>query len=71
MFKDQSLDFPHNMRGNAAVSTKTHWVEPEFAFTLRTPNVDVWGLYALVGVKVKPKSAYSEYRWHPFKVLPL
>jgi hypothetical protein len=44
VFKDQSLDFPHNMRGNAAVSTKTHWVEPVFAFTLRTPNVDVWRL---------------------------
>jgi hypothetical protein len=69
--QSQSLHFPHNMKGNAAVPTKAHWIEPEFAFTLRTPNVDVRRLYALVGVKVKPKSAYSEYRWHPFKVLPL
>jgi len=59
------------MRGNAAIPTKAHWIEPEFAFTLRTPNVDVGRLCALVRVKVKPKSAYSEYRWHPFKVLPL
>ena len=71
MFKDQSLHFPHDMRGNAAIPSKAHWIEPEFAFTLRTPNVDVGRLCALVGVKVKPKSAYSEYRWHPFKVLPL
>ena len=71
MFKDQALHFPHDMRGNAAIPTKAHWIEPEFAFTLRTPNVDVRRLYALVGVKVKPKSAYSEYGWHPFKVLPL
>ena len=71
MFKNQSLHFPHNMRGNATIPTKAHWIEPEFAFTLRTANVDVGRLCALVGVKVKPKSAYSEYRWHPFKVLPL
>jgi len=71
VFKNQSLHFPHDVRGNAAIPGKAHWIEPEFAFTLRTPNVDVGRLYALVGVKVKPKSAYSEYRWHPFKVLPL
>lgn len=71
MFKDQSLHFPHDMRGNAAIPGKAHWIEPEFAFTLRTTNVDVGRLCALVRVKVKPKSAYSEYRWHPFKVLPL
>jgi hypothetical protein len=71
VFEDQTLHFPHDMRGNAAISSKAHWIEPEFAFTFRTPNVDVGRLCALVGVKVKPKSAYSEYRWHPFKVLPL
>jgi hypothetical protein len=71
VFKDQALHFPHDLRGNAAIPTKAHWIEPEFAFTLRTPNVDVGRLCALVGVKVKTKSAYSEYRWHPFKVLPL
>jgi hypothetical protein len=71
VFKDQSLHFPHDMRGNAAIPTKAHWIEPEFAFTFRTPNVDVGRLCALVRVKVKPKSAYSEYRWHPFKVFPL
>jgi hypothetical protein len=71
VFKDQSLHFPHDMRGNAAIPSKAHWIEPEFAFTLRTTNVDVGRLCALVRVKVKPKSAYSEYRWHPFKVLPL
>jgi hypothetical protein len=71
VFKDQSLHFPHDMRGNAAIPTKAHWIKPEFAFTFRTPNVDVGRLCALVGVKVKPKSTYSEYRWHPFKVLPL
>jgi hypothetical protein len=71
VFKDQSLHFPHDMRGNAAIPTKAHWIEPEFAFTLRTPNVDVGRLCALVGIEVKTKSAYSEYRWHPFKVLPL
>ena len=71
MFKDQSLHFPHDMRGNAAIPRKAHWIESEFAFTLRTPNVDVGRLCALVGVKVKPKSAYSEYRRHPFNVVPL
>ena len=71
MFKNQSLHFPHDVRGNAAIPGKAHWIEPELAFTLRTTNVDEGRLYALVGVKVKPKSAYSEYRWHPFKVLPL
>jgi hypothetical protein len=71
MFKDQSLYFPHDMRGNAAIPSKAHWIKPEFAFTLRTTNVDVGRLWALVGVKVKPKFAYSEYRWHPLKVLPL
>jgi hypothetical protein len=71
VFEDQALHFPHDMRGNAAIPTKAHWIEPEFAFTLRTPNVDVGRLCALVGVKVKSKSADSEYRWHPFKVLPL
>ena len=71
VFKDQSLHFPHDVRGNAAIPGKAHWIEPELAFTLRTANVDVGRLCALVGVKVKPKSAYSEYRWHPFKVLPL
>ena len=59
VFKNQSLHCPHDMRGNAAIPTKAHWIEPEFAFTLRTPNVDVGRLCALVGVKVKPKSAYS------------
>ncbi len=59
------------MRGNAEIPTKAYWIKPEFAFTLRTPNVDVGRLCALVRVKVKTKSAYSEYRWHPFKVLPL
>jgi len=62
VFKDQPLHFPHDMRGNAAIPTKAHWIEPEFVFTLRTPNVDVGRLCALVGVKVKPKLAYSEYR---------
>jgi len=71
VFKDKSLHFPHDMRGNAAIPTKAHWIEPEFAFTLRTPNVDVGRLCALVRVKVKPKSTYSEYRRHPFTVLPL
>jgi len=71
VFEDQALHVPHDMRGNAAIPTKAHWIEPEFAFTLRTPNVDMRRLCALVGIKVKPKSAYSEYRWHPFKVLPL
>ena len=71
MFEDQSLHFPHDMRGNAAIPSKAHWIEPEFAFAFRRANVDMGRLCALVGVKVKPKSAYSEYRWHPFKVLPL
>jgi hypothetical protein len=71
VFEDQSLHFPHDMRGNATIPSKAHRIEPEFAFTLRTTNVDVGRLCALVGVKVKSKSAYSEYRWHPFKVLPL
>jgi hypothetical protein len=51
VFKDQSLHFPHDMRGNAAIPTKAHWIEPEFAFTFRTPNVDVGRLCALVRVK--------------------
>jgi len=36
------------MRGNAAIPTKAHWIEPEFTFSLRTPNVDVGRLCALV-----------------------
>ena len=71
MFEDQSLHFPHDMRGNATIPSKAHRIEPEFAFTPRTTNVDVGRLCALVGIKVKSKSAYSEYRWHPSKVLPL
>ena len=71
VFKDQSLHFPHDMRGDATIPTKAHWIEPEFAFTLRTANVDVGRLCALVGVKMKPKSAYSEYCGHEFRVLPL
>ena len=71
VFKDQSLHFPQDMRGNAAIPGKAHWIEPEFAFTLRTSNVDVGPLCALVGVKVKPKLAYSEYCGHVIRVLPL
>jgi hypothetical protein len=48
VFEDQSLHFPHNMRGNATIPSKAHWIEPEFAFTLRTTNVDVGRLRALV-----------------------
>jgi len=71
VFKDQSLHFPHDMSGNAAIPSKAHWIEPEFAFTLCTTNVDMGRLCTLVGIKVKPKSAYSEYRGNLFRVLPL
>jgi len=71
VFKDESLHFPHDMRGNAAISSEAHRIEPEFAFTCRTTNVDMGRLCALVGVKVEPKSADSKYRGHPFRVLPL
>ena len=71
MFEDQSLHFPHDMRGNATIPGKAHRIEPEFAFTFRTTNVDMRRLCALVGVKVKPKAADSEDRGHLFSVLPL
>ena len=71
MFKDQSLHFPHDMRGNATIPRKAYRIEPEFAFAFRTANVDMGRLCALVGVEVKPKSAYSEYCGHVIRVLPL
>ena len=71
MFVNQPFHFPHRMCRNGTISGQGDRIQPELALAICTTDVNVRRLDALVRVKVKPKSADSEYRWHPSKVLPL
>jgi len=71
VFVNQPFHFPYRMWRNGTISGQSDGIQPELALAICTTDVNVRRLDALVRVKVKTKSAYSEYRWHPFKVLPL
>jgi hypothetical protein len=71
VFVNQPFHFPYRMCRNGTISGQGDGIQPELALAICTTDVNVRRLDALVRVKVKTKSADSEYRWHPSKVWPL
>ena len=56
MFKNQLFDAPQIMRSHSPVARQTDGRhQPELAFTLGCPNVNVRWLLSLIRVKVKPE----------------
>jgi hypothetical protein len=48
VFENQPLHVPHHVRSNTAIPRQAHRIEPELAFAIRTTNVDMGRLRALV-----------------------
>jgi hypothetical protein len=56
MFKDQLFDASQVMRSHSPVASQTDdRRQPEFAFTVGSPYVNVRWLLSLIRVKVKPE----------------
>jgi hypothetical protein len=54
VFENEALDLAQVVRSHASVACqKNGWFQPEFAVPVWCPDMDMRGLMALVGVKVK------------------
>jgi len=54
VFENQPFDLAQVMRSHSSVACqKNGWLKPEFAVSVRCSDMDMRGLIALVGVKVK------------------
>jgi hypothetical protein len=64
MFEDQPFHVAEIWRGNAAIMSETHRIQPELGFPIWRTDVNVRGLMGFVGVKVEAVRAYSQNRRH-------
>jgi len=57
MFSYQIFDFVQLMRGEAVVSRKRHWANPEFGFITAPGDVDVRGLVPFIAIELEAIAA--------------
>jgi hypothetical protein len=61
VFENQLLDSTKIMCTHSSITRQANgWIEPELTFTLRSTDVDVCWLVALIGIKMKPERSYSQ-----------
>jgi len=70
VFKNQTLDLPEILGGNATIPSESYRLQPKLALAVRGPNVDVGGLARLIRVKVKSVRAYPQHGRHNLLQLP-
>jgi hypothetical protein len=64
VLKDKPLDSPNLMRLDAGGRSQGDRFEPELAFSVRSSNVDMRRLGALIGIEVKSERSDAKNRGH-------
>ena len=64
MLEYKTLDLSQCVGSQAPISRQDYWVQPELAFAVGGPNVNVRWFPSFVRVKMKSKWTDSQYRGH-------